>query len=126
MKKLVASFFVSGLFLLLTSHAFSFESNIPLVSNDLGATTNLCQFSKLATYNFLTTDTVIYTLDIDDGENINTSFDKKNTLVTFNSFKGITHFYNYNFEKTIRKIYYTINFSRLPRFTFISLRVLRL
>lgn len=126
MKKIIAYFFSLGLLFLLTSHAFSFESNSFLVSNQLDVNANTYHINKAASSFFTNTDTVIYNYDTDENENINTSISKKSNLISVNSLKSTSDFTDFHCLKSAKENYFSINFSRLPRFTFIILQVLRL
>ncbi|MEZ4876213.1 MAG: hypothetical protein R2805_01455 [Flavobacterium sp.] len=126
MKKIVTYFFTLGLFLLVTSHTFSFATNSVLVSNSINSFVNSNQITKSVNYLSPNSDTILYNYDNDDSENFNSSIGKKNTVIGVTALKRTSNYTNFICLKSPRKGYFSINSSRLPRFTFIILQVLRL
>lgn len=133
MKKAVLFFFFFNLFFNQTSHALSLVTNQEVLSNNALSKEKI---ENRYSFNDSLIDFVFYKNDIvsdNDNDNDNEEVESQTTSITkktadytisyFNTVVGKLHFVEI---KSYPKIYYSANTSRLPRFNYISLRVLRL
>ena len=126
MKKALLYLFTFGLFLSMANHAFSFIDFKKTVENQLVVKekTNLIKKSSLV---FESSDSsLFYNFENDESENLHTSIDKKNVFFTVDYNKNIAYCSAFIGINSLRKNYFSTNFSRLPRFNYITLRILRL
>jgi hypothetical protein len=125
MKKALLHLFTLGLILSMVSHAFSFTNSEKNSSNGLQhkVATNVV---KPASVLGSSDTSIFYNIDNDEIENPPSSIDKKNSFFLVDYRNNKSYCSNFICINSLRKNYFSANLSRLPRFNFITLRVLRL
>jgi hypothetical protein len=126
MKRILSYSLLLSLLLLLTCRAFSINT----IENEVNYVDmkkdKIASIHNTVTNVDLTETNFIVSNDNDENENCNNSFPRKTTTFSYVFLQHCPVSHNYICVTSIFKSYFSTNFSKLPRFNFIALRVLRL